>query len=84
VGGKCGIWQAGGVEEAERAITAIESQNWDQLRVLLHPYLHWTGVDGNTVRGRTKVLAMLAATPDAMHRPSRVEVRAGQIYRWQI
>ena len=84
VGGEFGIWQAGGVDEAERAITAIESQDWDRLRMLLHPYLHWTAADGNTIRGRTKVLAMLAATPDAVHRPSSVELRDGQIYRWRI
>ena len=85
VGDQFGIWQAGGVDEAERAIAAIESQDWDQLRMLLHPYLHWTGVDGNTVRGRTKVLAMLAANPpNAVHQPSSVELRDGQIYRWRI
>jgi len=84
VGAVFGIWQAGGVDEAERAITAIESQDWDRLRMLLHPYLHWTAADGNTIRGRTKVLAMLAATPGAVDRPSSVELRDEQIYRWQI
>ena len=72
------------MDEAERAIAAIESRDWELLRVLLHPYLHWTGVDGNTIRGRTKVLAMLAATPGAAHRPSSVELRDRQIYRWRI
>jgi hypothetical protein len=49
---------------------------------LLHPYLHWTGVDGVTIRGRTKVLALLddQRTPPA---PAAVELRNGQIYRWQ-
>ena len=52
------------------------------LRLLLHPYLHRTGVDGVTVRGRTKVLALLdlGAPPEP---PAAVELRDGQIYRWQ-
>ena len=69
--------------EAERALVAIESRDWDQLRLLLHPYVHWTEADGTTIRGRTRVLAMLAGAPCAAHRPSSVELRDGQIYRWR-
>ena len=71
------------MDEAQRAIAAIESRDWEQLRLLLHPYVHWTGADGVTIRGRTKVLAMLAGAPSAVHRPSSVGLRDGQIYRWQ-
>jgi hypothetical protein len=46
----------------------------------LHPYLHWTEA-GRTVRGRTKVLALLASRP-ALDPPDAVELRDGQIYRW--
>ena len=37
LGDEFGIWQAGGVDEAERVIAAIESRDWDRLRTLLHP-----------------------------------------------
>ena len=52
------------------------------MRLLLHPYLHWTGPDGVTVRGRTKVLALLDATGGPTP-AAAVELRDGQIYRWR-
>jgi hypothetical protein len=51
------------------------------MRLLLHPYLHWTAADGTLLRGRTKVLARLQEAAPA--EPVAVELRAGQIYRWQ-
>jgi hypothetical protein len=66
----------------DRAYEALISQDWAKLRLLLHPYLHFTGPDGVKTRGRTKVLAVLSsqAVPE---RPTSVELRDGQIYRWQ-
>jgi hypothetical protein len=43
------------------AIAAIGERDWGRLSPLLHPYLHWTGPDGETIRGRTQVLRRLAA-----------------------
>jgi hypothetical protein len=62
------------------ALEAIEREDWGALRLVLHPYLHWS--DGAArLRGRTKVLEHLAA-----HRPAgpprEYELRDGQIYRW--
>jgi hypothetical protein len=56
-------------------------QDWDRLRAVLHPYMHWTTAGGERLRGRVNVLAMLAArsVPAA---PSEYELRDGQIYRW--
>jgi hypothetical protein len=51
------------------------------VKALLHPYLRWMCADGRTVRGRSKVLAYLAATPPH-DPPGRYEIRDGQIYRW--
>lgn len=68
---------------ARRAHSAIAAQDWAGLRMLLHPYMRWTGSDGVTIRGRTQVIAALqraAATPSA---PVSVEIRDGQIYRWR-
>jgi hypothetical protein len=65
-----------------RAYEAMRARNWDDLRLLLHPYLHWASSDGRTVRGRIKVMAMLAER-DPLLWPTSVEVRDDQIYRWQ-
>lgn len=59
---------------------AMDSGDWDELRLLLHPYLHFA--DGDVrLRGRAKVLEHLRAAPTPRP-PTRVEVRDGQIYRW--
>jgi hypothetical protein len=57
-------------------------RDWEGLRLMLHPYLHWAAADGTQLRGRPKVLARLqTAAPPA--EPAAVELRDGQIYRWQ-
>lgn len=57
-------------------------RDWEGLRLMLHPYLHWAAADGTRLRGRTKVLARLrTVAPPA--EPAAVELRDGQIYRWQ-
>ena len=61
-------------------IGAVERQDWARVKVLLHPYLHWTE-PGVAMRGRTKVLARLAEGPVPVA-PDSCEVRDGQIYRW--
>jgi hypothetical protein len=68
---------------ARRAHAAIVAKDWATVRVLLHPYLHWTGSDGRTVRGRSKVMAALARAGEAPAPPASVELREGQIYRWR-
>ena len=65
---------------AAAAWNAMDSGDWDGLRELLHPYLHF--VDGDvTLRGRTQVLAHLSDHPTPRP-PARVEVRDGQVHRW--
>jgi hypothetical protein len=34
---------------------AVRREDWDALRPLLHPYLHWTDSAGVRVRGRRNV-----------------------------
>jgi hypothetical protein len=63
------------------ALAAIGRRDWPVVKVLLHPYLHWTAIDGDTIRGRNNVLGYLAATPPS-DPPARYELRDGQIYRW--
>ena len=62
-------------------MNAVARGDGEALRLLLHPYLRWRQEDGNVLRGRRNVLAMLqGADPPAL--PSQVELRDGQVYRW--
>jgi hypothetical protein len=71
------------VDDVTRAVyEAMLESDWERLRLLLHPYLHWSAADGTRLRGRTKVIERLQhAAPPVM--PAAVELRDGQIYRWQ-
>ena len=60
---------------------AFEAGDWERLRLLLHPYLHWTE-GGETTRGRTKVLARLRES-DRLPPPRSIELRDDQVYRWE-
>ena len=64
----------------EDVLGAVECQDWPRLKALLHPYLHWAE-PGTAIRGRTKVIARLAAGP-VPAAPASYELRDGQIYRW--
>ena len=65
----------------ERALDAIRRGDWEAVRLALHRYMRWTCPDGTEVRGRNRVLRMLADAP-APQPPAAVELRDGQIYRW--
>jgi hypothetical protein len=71
------------VDEVTRAAhAAILGRDWERLQPMLHPYLHWTAADGTQLRGRTKVMTRLRADAPPVE-PAAVELRDGQIYRWQ-
>jgi hypothetical protein len=68
-------------QAADAVLDAVARGDAEGLRLLLHPYLHWTREDGTVLRGRRNVLAaLLGAEPPPP--PSRVELRDGQVYRW--
>jgi len=71
------------VQDVVRAAhQAMLERDWEALRLMLYPYVHWTPADGSRLRGRTKVMDRLQnAAPPA--EPVAVELRDGQIYRWQ-
>ena len=54
----------------QTAYEAMLTRDWDGLRLLLHPYLHWTTSDGTRIRGRVAVMERLrrAAPPAAPRR----------------
>jgi hypothetical protein len=63
------------------AWNAMDSQEWGELRPLLHPYVRFTDGDAS-VRGRSRLLAHLRDHPTPKP-PREVEVRDGQVYRWE-
>lgn len=69
------------MDVVQEAVLAIEHRDWTGLRILLHPYIHWTGDDGGTIRGRKNVLERLKQTAPSGP-PAMRELRDGQIYRW--
>jgi len=62
-------------------ISAVAGDEWVVLRRVLHPYLRFTDERGRTTRGRTKVIALLRMS-EVLERPTEVELRDGQVYRW--
>jgi len=64
------------------ALEVAAAGRWEELTLLLHPYLHWTRADGVTLRGRTNVLQWIASQREPSAPPARCELRDGQIYRW--
>jgi hypothetical protein len=69
-------------EVIPRVIEAVAAGHWDNVKLLLHPYLHWTQEDGVTRRGRSNVLRWLLSRQRALAPPERFELRDGQVYRW--
>lgn len=62
-------------------VAAVHAGELEPVRLLLHPYLHWTTSSGATIRGRDQVIALLGSV-SLLDEPDRVEWRDNQIYRW--
>jgi hypothetical protein len=60
---------------------AIERRDWEKVRLLLHPDVHWTTPIEEHVRGHDRVMEMLAHDPPPGP-PAYHELRDGRIYRW--
>jgi hypothetical protein len=69
-------------EVTHAAHEAMLVRDWNELRLMLHPYLHWRTADGSRIRGRSKVIARLQNTAPP-EEPVAVELRDAQIYLWQ-
>jgi hypothetical protein len=65
------------------AIEAMRGRDWETLRPLVHPYVHWTDAGGTTRRGRTRLMASLVDTTgsDVLEVD---EIRDGQLYRLRV
>ena len=63
-------------------LDALQRGDREWLRLALHPYLRWTREDGTVLRGHRRVLDLLAEAPP-LGPPASVELRDGQIYRWE-
>jgi hypothetical protein len=71
-----------GHDAASGVLDALRTGDAERLRLALHPYLRWTTADGDHVRGRGNVLALLR-TRSSLAAPAAYELRDGQVYRWQ-
>ena len=71
-----------GTAAVAEVLDALERGDRERLRLALHPYLRWTREDGTVLRGRVHVLDLLAETP-LPGPPASVELRDGQVYRWE-
>ena len=72
-------------ESAVQAVyAALSDRDWAALRLLLHPYLHWTGADGRHRPRADQGAGAARRGTEPPPTPTSVELRDGQIYRWQI
>lgn len=62
-------------------LDAIESRQWDDVRRLLAPDVHWTTAIEEHLHGRDEVIAQLSVDPPPAP-PSYHESRNGLIVRW--
>lgn len=68
-------------EPTAAAWAAMDAGEWSELHPLLHPLVQWTDA-GVSLRGRNQLLGHLRGHPRPKP-PTEVEVRDGQIYRWE-
>jgi hypothetical protein len=69
------------VAAVSNVLDAIERRDWERLKLLLHPYVHWTTAAEEQLRGRRQVIARLERDPPPAP-PAWHELRDGQVYRW--
>lgn len=62
-------------------LDSIERRNWDRLRRLLHPAVHWTTAIEEHLHGPDDVIALLEGNPPPAP-PAYHEQRDGLMIRW--
>ena len=62
-------------------LAAIERRDWERLRRLLHPDVHWTTAAEDELRGPGAVIDRLARDPPPAP-PAYHELRDGLVLRW--
>ena len=62
-------------------LDTIERRNWERLRRLLDPQVHWTTAVEEQLHGADAVVACLADDPPPAP-PAYHELRDGRIVRW--
>ena len=69
------------VPAVSNLLSAIERRDWERLKRLLHPSVHWTTAAEDELHGREQVIARLAGDPPPAP-PAYHELRDGLVYRW--
>ncbi len=62
-------------------LETIERRDWERLRRLLHPAVHWTTAVEEHLHGPSEVIASLSGDPPPAP-PAYHEQRDGRILRW--
>jgi hypothetical protein len=62
-------------------LDVIEARDWEGLRRLVHPDIHWTTAVEEDLHGPDEVIARLSRDPPPAP-PSYHEVRDGRMSRW--
>ena len=62
-------------------LATIERRDWDRLRALLHPDVHWTTAIEEHLHGPDAVVALLQHDPPPAP-PAYHELRDGLMVRW--
>ena len=62
-------------------LATIERRDWERLRRLLHPKVHWTTAVEEQLFGPAEVIALLVEDPPPAP-PAYHEVLDGRIVRW--
>ena len=69
------------VPAVSNVLDAIERRDWDRLKQLLHPDVHWTTACEEQLRGPDSVIALLEGDPPPAP-PAYHELKDGQVLRW--
>jgi hypothetical protein len=67
----------------QQALDAMRRRDWERVKPLVHPYVHWTDESGRTRRGRARLVAALADSAEVAVLEAD-ELRDGQIYRLRM
>ncbi len=62
-------------------LDVIERRDWERLRQMLHPEVHWTTSVEEELHGAPEVIERLTSDPPPAP-PSYHELRGGLMHRW--
>jgi len=74
---------SGAVDVIELFIDAWRRNDRAMITQVVHPYIRWMDARGKQHRGRNQILEWLGQRREQLQLPAGMELRDGQIYRWE-